>query len=129
MGRVSKRDDKILIQLVKDCMMFGFNEYESLLYIEERIGGHKISRSNFYNIKKRISENEEEVVQERLTHHGRMGFALKAFEILDTIDHSQKILMRSLHEQSMRPGDKKNFFSISRIATNILENGKFIRRA
>ena len=58
----------MLTQLVKDCMLFGLNEYESLFYIEKRTGGRKISRSNFYNIKKRISENEKEVVQERLVH-------------------------------------------------------------
>ena len=73
----------MLTQLVKDCMLFGLNEYESLFYIEKRTGGRKISRSNFYNIKKRISENEKEVVQERLVHHGRIGVLLKLFETQD----------------------------------------------
>ena len=35
LDRVSKRDDKMLTQLVKDCMLFGLNEYESLFYIEK----------------------------------------------------------------------------------------------
>lgn len=92
MGRVSKRDTKMFRQLVQDCMFYGLNEDESLIYIKKRTGGLKISRSNFYNIKKRISENEEEIVQERLTEHGRIGIALKLFEIIDSIERVQTFL-------------------------------------
>lgn len=127
MGRVSKRDTKMFRQLVQDCMFYGLNEDESLIYIKKRTGGLKISRSNFYNIKKRISENEEEIVQERLTEHGRIGIALKLFEIIDSIERVQTFLFQSLREEFMKPMEKRNLFSVARIATNILENSKFLR--
>lgn len=114
-------------QLVQDCMFYGLNEDESLIYIKKRTGGLKISRSNFYNIKKRISENEEEIVQERLTEHGRIGIALKLFEIIDSIERVQTFLFQSLREEFMKPMEKRNLFSVARIATNILENSKFLR--
>ena len=100
---------------------------ESLIYIKKRTGGLKISRSNFYNIKKRISENEEEIVQERLTEHGRIGIALKLFEIVESIERVQTFLFQSLREEFMKPMEKRNLFSVARIATNILENSKFLR--
>ena len=127
MGRVSKREIKILNQLVRDCIFYALNEHESLAYIEQRSGGLKISRSNLYNIKKRISKNEDAVLNGRLEEHTRIGYALNHINWIDDIDRMQKILFQSMHQESSKSAEKKNLFSMSRIATNILENIKFLR--
>lgn len=115
-------------QLVKDCMTLGLNTEESLTYIRERTGGRNLSRSKFFQMKKEITENEEEIVQERLTEHTRIGFAIKHFEIMDSIEGALRILFRSLIEESMKPIEKRNLFSLSRIAKDILEYSKVIRQ-
>jgi hypothetical protein len=127
MGRVSNRDVNMLDQLVRDCISYGLSENESLEYIEKRSGGMKISRSNLYNRKGRISKNEKAILDERLVHHGRIGYALKHFKFMDDIECAQKILFQSILEESNQPREKKNLFLVSRIATNILENTKFLR--
>ena len=76
MSSISARDRKILEELVRDCVLYNLNEYESLEYIRKRAVEIPISRSNFYSIKKRISLNESERVNERLAEHTRVGFAL-----------------------------------------------------
>ena len=126
MGRVSERYRKMVRQAVKDCMTFDLNEEESLIYITKRMGGRKISRSEYYKIKKEISENEEKIVEEMLTEHNRIGFALKHFEIMDSIEGALRILFRSLIEESTKPIEKRNLFSLSRIAKDILEYSKII---
>jgi hypothetical protein len=126
MGRVSESDRKMFRQLVKDCMDYGLNTEESIIYISERTGGRNISRSKFFQMKKEIAENEEEIVQERLTEHNRIGFAVKHFEIMDSIEGARRILYRSLIEESRKPMKKRNLFSLSRIAKDILEYSKVI---
>jgi hypothetical protein len=79
-------------------------------------------------MKKEISENEEEIAQVRLTEHTRIGFALKHFEIMDGIELTLRILFRSLNEESMKPIDKRNLFSLNRIATTILQYAGFFRQ-
>lgn len=86
----------------------------------------KISRSNLYNIKKRISD-EDAFVDGRLTHHGKIGFALNHINWMDDIERANKILFQEMYQESVRPPEKKNLFAMSRIATNILENIKFSR--
>jgi len=66
-------------------------------------------------------------VQERLTEHGRIGIALKLFEMIDSIERVQTFLFQALREEFMKPMEKRNLFSVARIATNILENSKFLR--
>lgn len=88
----------MLNQLVQDCMFYGLSEDESLAYIEKRSGGLTISRSNFYNIKKRISKDKKEKLDERLEEHTRIGYVLKHFGFIDDIERTQKILFRSIFE-------------------------------
>lgn len=128
MGRVSERDRNVFRQLLKDCITYDLNENESILYIRKRTGRRKISRSEYYKMKKEISENEEEIAQVRLTEHARIGFALKHFEIMDGIELTLRILFRSLNEESMKPIDKRNLFSLNRIATTILQYAGFLRQ-
>jgi len=45
-------------------MIYGLDEHESLAYIRKREVSIHLSRSNFYSIKKRISQNEAETLQE-----------------------------------------------------------------
>lgn len=120
----------MLNQLVRDCIFFGLNWRDSLAYIEQRSGGLKISRSNLFNIKKRISKNEENedaLVDGRLAHHSCIGFAHNHINWMDEIERMQKILFQTVYQESVKPAEKKNLFAMSRIATNILENMKFSR--
>jgi hypothetical protein len=87
---MSARDRKILEELVRDCMLYGLSEQESMDYVKRRSVGIRISRSNFYAIKGRISQNEENTLQERLTNHARVGFAVQHFKIMDQIEYVQK---------------------------------------
>ena len=68
-GSISARDRKILEELVRDTMLYGLNERESLMYVSKRAVGISISRANLYNIKKRISHNEVNMLEKRLTNH------------------------------------------------------------
>jgi hypothetical protein len=124
---ISTRDRKILEELVRDCMLYGLSEQESLDYVQKRAAGIRISRSNFYAIKGRISQNEENTLQERLANHSRVGFAVQHFKIIDQIEDLQKILFQTLMEESSKPSKRKNLFAISRVASNILDNAQALR--
>ncbi len=69
---MSARDRKILEELVRDSMLFGLSEQESMDYVKRRAVGIRISRSNFYAIKKRISQTEIDILEERLGNHARV---------------------------------------------------------
>ena len=116
MSSISARDRKILEELVRDCVLYNLNEYESLEYIRKRAVGIPISRSNFYSIKKRISWNESERVNERLAEHTRVGFALNHFKHIESIENVQKILFQTLIEEHSRPSENKNLFAIAKLA-------------
>lgn len=97
---MSTRDRKILEELVHDTIIFGLNEQESLDYIKRRAMGIPVSRSNFYAVKKRISQKEEHTLQQRLTNHARVGYAVSHFRVIDQIEATQKILFQTLLEES-----------------------------
>lgn len=124
---MSARDRKILEELVRDTMLYGLDERESLVYIRKRGVGISISRSNFYSIKKRIFQNEVNTLEKRLTNHARVGFALAHFSVIDQIKGMQKILFQTLLEESSKPSERKNLFAISRLVTNLLENIQALR--
>ena len=113
-GSISSRDRKILEELVRDTMLYGLNERESLMYVRKRAVGISISRANLYNIKKRISHNEVNMLEKRLTNHARVGYALSHFQVIDQIKGIQKILFQTLLEESSKPSEKKNLFAMSR---------------
>ena len=94
MGMVSDRDKKIFSQLVQDCLLYGLNELESLGYIEKRSGGSKISRSSFYAIKKRISHQESNMLEQRLSEHTRVGFALNHFNHIASLEKFKKFCFK-----------------------------------
>jgi hypothetical protein len=108
-------------------MLFGLSEQESMDYIKRRAVGIRISRSNFYAIKKRISQNEEDTLQKRLINHARVGYALSHFHIIDKIHGIQKILFQTLLEESSKPSERKNLFAISRLSSNLLDNFQALR--
>ena len=45
MASISSRDRKLLEQLVRDCIIYGLNEHESMAYMKKRAGGIPFSRS------------------------------------------------------------------------------------
>ena len=102
MGMVSNRDRKIFTQLVRDCILYGLNEMESLEYIEKRSGGVELHRSTLYLIKKRISLHDSNTLEERLNEHIRVGFALKHFNHIAAIENIQKILFKTLADEVPR---------------------------
>jgi hypothetical protein len=124
---MSARDRKILEELVRDSMLFGLSEQESMDYVQRRAVGIRISRSNFYAIKKRISQNEVDTLQQRLINHARVGYALSHFQIIDTIKGIQKILLQSLLMESSKSVEKKNLFAMSRLASSLLEKDVELR--
>jgi hypothetical protein len=127
-GLVSEKDRKIFEQLVSDCILFGLNECESLEYIQKRSGGVTIARSTFYLIKKRISQQESNLFQQRMNEHIRVGFALSHFRYIHSLEYLQKILFKTIAEESSKPSNKINLFGLSRLATNILMNVQFLRQ-
>ena len=127
MSSISARHRKILEELVRDTMLYGLNERESLMYVRKRAVGISISRANLYNIKKRISHNEVNMLEKRLTNHARVGYALGHFQVIDQIKGVQKILFQTLLEESSKPSEKKNLFAMSRLASNLLDNINALR--
>ena len=126
-GSISTSDRKILEELVRDTMLYGLNERESLMYVRKRAVGISISRANLYNIKKRISHNEVNMLEKRLTNYARVGYALSHFQVIDQIKGMQKILFQTLLEESSKPSEKKNLFAMSRLASNLLDNINALR--
>ncbi len=124
---MSTRDRKILKELVRDSMQYGLSEQESMDYVKQRAVGIRISRSNFYAIKKRISQNEVDTLQQRLINHARVGYAFSHFQIIDQINGIQKILFQTLLQESSKPGERKNLFAISRLSSNLLDNFQMLR--
>jgi hypothetical protein len=128
MGMVSEKDRKMMDQLVRDCVLFGLNEQESLEYIERRSGGIKIARSTFYSVKKRLSHHDSETLDKRLNEHIRVGFAMNHFKYIQSIESLQKILFCSISDETSKPPESRNLFAISRIAANMLLNVQFMRQ-
>lgn len=128
MGRISESDRKMFRQLVKDCVTRGLDTEKSLEYATERTGGRKLSRSKFFKLKKEISEDEEKIVQVRLTDHVRIGFVQEHFEIVDGLKDVLKILNKSLHEEFLKPVENRNLLSISRIGKDILDYSLAIKQ-
>ena len=128
MGMVSDRDRKLFEQLVKDCVLYGLNEHESLEYVEKRSGGLKMPRITFYSIKKRISRNESHMLEQRLSEHTRVGFALNHFNHIRSLENIQKILFQTVIDEYSKPPEERNLFAISRIAGNMLQNIQFLRQ-
>ena len=128
MGMVSDRDRKLFEQLVKDCVLYGLNEHESPEYVEKRSGGLKMPRSTFYSIKKRISRNESHMLEQRLSEHTRVGFALNHFNHIRSLENIQKILFQTVIDEYSKPPEERNLFAISRIAGNMLQNIQFLRQ-
>lgn len=122
MGMISHKDKLMFTQLVKDCTLYGLHEKESLEYIEKRSGGVAISRSNYYSIKKKVSKNESNKLQQRLSEHARVGFALSHFRHIEQVRTVQKILFQTLLDESSKPIEKRNLFAMSRISANMLQN-------
>jgi len=128
MGMVSDRERKIFEQLVQDCILYCLSESESLEYVEKRSGGLKMPRSTFYSIKKRISRNESRMLEQRLSEHTRVGFALNDFNHIRSLENIQKILFQTVIDEYSKPPEERNLFAISRIAGNMLQNIQFLRQ-
>jgi hypothetical protein len=127
MGMVCRREKRMLTQLVEDCAIYGLNEHESLEYIKKRSGGLTVSRSTFFSIRRRVTKNEVDGLQERLSGHARVGFALAHFNHIDEINNIQKILLQTLVDEANKHIERRNLLALSRIASNMLENIQTLR--
>ena len=125
---VSRRNNRTLIleQLVMDCTRFGFNEQESLNYIESRTGGKRIARSRYYHIKKTLSENELRNCKETMAHHMKAGFVINHFKRMDELEHLQTILFKTIHNETSKPVKEQSLFAISKIASNFAMNSRLL---
>ena len=79
-------------------------------------------------IKKRVSENESNTLQERLSDHIRVGFALNHFNHIRSVENIQKILFQTLVDEYLKNPECRNLFAISRVADNMLRNVQFLRQ-
>ena len=80
MASISSRDRKLLEQLVRDCIIYGLNEHESMAYMKKRAGGIPFSRSYYYVIKKRVSEKESSTLRQANRAHSS-GFCPESFQL------------------------------------------------
>jgi hypothetical protein len=128
MASISSRDRKLLEQLVRDCIIYGLDEHESMEFMKKRAGGIPFSRSYYYAIKKRVSENESSTLQDRLTEHIRVGFALNHFKYIRSIENLQKILFQTLVDECSKTPEHRNLFAIARVSANMLQTVQFLRQ-
>ena len=128
MASISSRDRKLLEQLVRDCIIYGLDEHESMAYMKKRAGGIPFSRSYYYVIKKRVSEKESSTLQDRLTEHIRVGFALNHFNYIRSIEYIQKILFQTLVDECSKTPEHRNLFAISRVSANMIQTVQFLRQ-
>lgn len=115
-----------LEQLVMDCDRFGFNEEESLNYIQSRTGERGIARSRYYAIKKKLSENQSSVYRDRMAYQTKIGIIMNHFKRIEEIEYLQAILLKTLHFETSKPKENQSLFGISKIASNLVTNTRLL---
>jgi len=123
-----ERNNRILVleQLIMDSTRFGFNEQESLSYIESRTGGKGIARSRYYAIKKKLSENQSSIYKDRMAYQTKLGIIINHFKRIEEIEYIQTTLLRTLHFETSKPKEEQSLFAISKIASNLVTNTRLL---
>lgn len=69
------------------------------------------------------------ILDKRLKHYFKIGFVASHFEMIDTLQSVQRILVRALNEESMKEGTgtEKNSKTMSRLSTSIAKNIQTLR--
>ena len=68
------------------------------------------------------------MLEQRLSEHARVGFALNHFNHIRSLENIQKILFQTVIDEYSKPPEERNLFAISRITGNMLQNIQFLRQ-
>ena len=117
---ITETENKLLNELVKDCITYRLEEKEALQYIAIRF--KQVSLSSYKHRKAKVLS--EDANQIWLNHFTRIGFVQHHKEQIETI---QKIQDDSLRQYSSKQTeDNRNENMILRLKNDIRENAKLL---
>lgn len=122
MADITESENKLLNELVKDCITYRLEEKEALQYIAIRF--KQVSLSSYKHRKARVLS--EDANQMWLNHFTRIGFVQHHKEQIDTIqkiqdDSLRQFLIEINHNQENRDEDK-----IMKLKQDIRDNVKLL---
>ena len=118
---MSERDNRLLNELIKDCITYKLTEAEGLKYIELRYG-KKISVTSYNRRKAHVKSDRS--TQLWLNHFTRIGFVQSHQSHLETIN---KILNELMHQLEKEISLKnRNEDKILKIIDRIMEATKLL---
>ena len=123
-GSFTVKENMVLMPLVADCINFGFNEKESLLYIKARFG-KEISAETYYRRKRQVDSGQ--YAKEWLNYFTKIGFTVKHKQIIDTIEMVQQDTIRDYLIEQNKPHETRDKLEIRQLRYDIRENAKLIQ--
>ena len=120
MGDITATENKLLNELVKDCIMYRLTESEALEYIKFRYKA--ISLSGYKLRKGKVTS--EQSTQIWMNHFTRVGFVTHHKEQIDIIKTIQNDSLKQLHLE--RKKEDRNEAIIFRLKEDIRENAKLL---
>jgi hypothetical protein len=118
---LTESENKLLTELVKDCITYRLEEKEVLQYISVR-GVKPISLSSYKHRKAKVLS--EDANQMWLNHFTRIGFVQHHKEQIETIQKIQDDSLRQVFIETNRNNRNENM--ILRLKNDIRENAKLL---
>ena len=120
MADITESENKLLNELVKDCITYRLEEKEALQYIAIRF--KQVSLSSYKHRKAKVLS--EDANQIWLNHFTRIGFVQHQKEQIETIQKIQDDSLRQVFIESNRSNRNENM--ILRLKNDIRENAKLL---
>ena len=96
MSRVTKRDSRLIEQLVLDCDIYNLREKNALEYIKTRLG-RKISDRTYRRYKARMIEGN--LTRDWMNYFTRTGFVVQHHQLFSCARHLLESSMKRLMEE------------------------------
>jgi ribosomal protein L15 len=117
---ITESENKLLNELVKDCITYRLEEKEALQYIAIRF--KQVSLSSYKHRKAKVLS--EDANQMWLNHFTRIGFVQHHKEQIETIQKIQDDSLRQVFEETKKENRNEN--TILRLKNDIRENAKLL---
>lgn len=122
-GKFAK-DESVVLSLVSDCVNFGLDEKQSLLYIKTRFG-KDMSPRTYYKYKKKIDSGQ--YAEQWLSYFAKVGFLINHKQYIETIETIQKDTMKDYLVLNTQDTRSKNMKVINTLRNDIRENTKLLQ--
>jgi len=142
-GHISKRERVAMPQLCWDCMQLGFDEKESLIFINSRLGrdttgtvkgkGRGITAGTYYYYKRQVTSGE--YTNDWLSDFTRVGYVVSHHKLIKTAEEQYHDIVKRLWiEENKTIADPisglrkeaRDEYKIMRLRADLREQGKYI---